>query len=113
MAKGSAPGSTSGKTATKLRKDLAARLAASVLPGDGAFSTEGLDAAAAFLLAAADDRRPGTPVIAIESVSGTAADRFMRVAVINDDMPFLVDSIAAAVTAQGLGIDRLVHPPER
>ncbi|MFM6932863.1 MAG: NAD-glutamate dehydrogenase [Novosphingobium sp.] len=112
MARGSAPTSEAGKkpASAKLRRELAARLATSVLPGDGAFSADGLSAAAAFLLEAADERRPGAPVIAIESVSGTAADRFMRVAVINDDMPFLVDSIAAAVTAQGLGIDRLVHP---
>ncbi|PLK27131.1 NAD-glutamate dehydrogenase domain-containing protein [Novosphingobium sp. TH158] len=93
-----------------LREELARRLARSVLPGDGDFTAEALDAAATFLLDAADDRRPGQPVIAIESVTGAAADRFMRVAVINDDMPFLVDSIAATVTAQGLGINRLVHP---
>ncbi|MEL0253609.1 MAG: glutamate dehydrogenase, partial [Novosphingobium sp.] len=34
----------------------------------------------------------------------------MRIAVVNDDMPFLVDSITSAITAQGLAIDRLVHP---
>ncbi len=115
MATGSAPnqkpsGKPAKSVAANLRKGLAERLAASVLPGDGAFSSDSLDAAAAFLLEAADSRRAGQPVIAIESVSGTASDRFMRVAVINDDMPFLVDSIAATVTAQGLGINRLVHP---
>jgi glutamate dehydrogenase len=30
--------------------------------------------------------------------------------VINDDMPFLVDSVAAAIAAEGLTIDQLVHP---
>ncbi|MDB5689375.1 MAG: glutamate dehydrogenase, partial [Sphingomonas bacterium] len=29
---------------------------------------------------------------------------------VNDDMPFLVDSISAAIGAQGLGIHRLLHP---
>ncbi|MFN5821138.1 MAG: glutamate dehydrogenase, partial [Novosphingobium sp.] len=43
-------------------------------------------------------------------MSGSAAERFMRIGVVNDDMPFLVDSIATTVAAQGLTIDRLVHP---
>jgi glutamate dehydrogenase len=34
----------------------------------------------------------------------------MRLCVINDDMPFLVDSIAAAVAARGLITHRLLHP---
>ena len=34
----------------------------------------------------------------------------MRLAVVNDDMPFLVDSIAAAIAAHGLDIHRLLHP---
>ncbi|MFM5906423.1 MAG: glutamate dehydrogenase, partial [Novosphingobium sp.] len=109
-AKGSKSTPAKKPAASALRGALAQRLAASVLPGDGAFTAEGLDAAAGFLLDAAAARRAGHPAIAIESVSGTGADRFMRVAVINDDMPFLVDSIAATVTAQGLGINRLVHP---
>ena len=33
-----------------------------------------------------------------------------RIAAINDDMPFLVNSMAATVVALGLAIDRLVHP---
>src|SRR5690606_8707812 len=32
------------------------------------------------------------------------------IAIVNDDMPFLVDSVAATIAAQGLAIDRLVHP---
>ena len=39
-----------------LRKELARRLAGAVLPGDGDFTADALDAAAAFLLEAADDR---------------------------------------------------------
>lgn len=34
----------------------------------------------------------------------------MRIAIINKDMPFLVDSIAATMAARGLAIDVLVHP---
>ncbi len=108
MARSSAPGNQ--KTSAKgLVAALATRLSHTVLPGDAAFTPDELKAAATFLLAAAE-RRNGKSAIAIESVSGSASDRFMRIAVINDDMPFLVDSIAGTIAALGLGIDRLVHP---
>ena len=89
---------------------LSARLAASVLPGDPPLGGEALDRAARFLLGAAGRRIGGEPSIVIESVAGAASERFMRVAIINDDMPFLVDSIASTVAAHGLAIDRLLHP---
>ena len=93
-----------------LSKALARQLADSLLPGDPCFSPEGLDQAAAFVLAGAASREPGQASIVIESISGSASDRFMRIALINDDMPFLVDSISATIAAHGLGIDRLLHP---
>ena len=34
----------------------------------------------------------------------------MRLAIVNDDMPFLVDSIAAAIAGRDIAIDRLIHP---
>ncbi len=89
---------------------LAKHLAASLLPGDAPFARGALDQAAGFVLAAAGLRTSGEPGIAIETVSGAAGERFMRIALINDDMPFLVDSIAACVAAHGLAIDRLLHP---
>ena len=89
---------------------LAVQLSASLLPGDVPFTADGLAHAAAFVLAAAQQREPGQSAIAIESISGSASDRFMRIALINDDMPFLVDSVSATFAAHGLGIDRLVHP---
>ncbi len=102
----------SAKTARPrpIAKLLAARLADSLLPGDVPFADEGFERATDFVLAAAGQRIDGEPAFALESVSGSAAERFMRIAVINDDMPFLVDSIAAAVASQGLAIGRLVHP---
>ncbi|HNN56827.1 MAG TPA: NAD-glutamate dehydrogenase, partial [Novosphingobium sp.] len=93
-----------------LREALARRLAADLLPGDAPFGAEGLAEAAAFVLTAAASRKPGEPALAIDTVSPASGRRFMRIAVINDDMPFLVDSIATTVAAQGLAIDRLVHP---
>ncbi len=87
---------------------LADSMSDSLLPGDVAFGTEPLDEAARFLIASAATREVGQPIVAI----GSAAEgrRFMRIALINDDMPFLVDSVAAAVASHGLSIDRLVHP---
>ena len=104
-------GAKSASSAAKsLEAALAQRLSAALLPGDAPFSAEGLAAAAAFLRSAAGQRDSGEVAITIETVSGSAAERFMRIGVINDDMPFLVDSIATTVAAQGLAIDRLVHP---
>lgn len=93
-----------------LTKALAARLSVSLLPGDAPFEAGGLERAAEFVAAAASVRTAGTAVIAIESIAGAAGARFMRLALINDDMPFLVDSIAATIAAHGLAIDRLLHP---
>lgn len=96
--------------ANRLEQVLAQRLSAALLPGDAPFSAGSLGAAAAFLCSAASQRDSGEAAITIETVSGSAAERFMRIGVINDDMPFLVDSIATTLAAQGLTIDRLVHP---
>ena len=93
-----------------LTKAMAARLSVSLLPGDAPFGAGGLDKAAEFMVAAADNRAAGTAAIVIESIAGAAGERFMRLALINDDMPFLVDSIAATIAAHGLAIDRLLHP---
>ncbi len=93
-----------------LAKALAQRLSGSLLPGDMPFAKGGLERAAEFVVAAAAEREAGTTSIVIESISGAAGERFMRLALINDDMPFLVDSIAATIAAHGLAIDRLIHP---
>lgn len=91
---------------------LAERFAAALLPDEALdFDTARLAEAARFSAGAAAVRRSSDPAIAIESVSGSdSSGRHLRIAVINDDMPFLVDSITSAITAQGLAIDRLVHP---
>jgi glutamate dehydrogenase len=78
----------------------------SVVPGDNAGVWT--DEAARFLLSAAQTRTPGEP--AIELASASEERRLLRIALVNDDMPFLVDSVAAAVADAGLVIDRLVHP---
>jgi glutamate dehydrogenase len=61
------------------------------------------------VLKTARRRRRGETGLAFESVTD-GARRLIRFAVINDDMPFLVDSLAGVFAAHGLPIDRLVHP---
>ena len=100
----------SGKTGASSNHidSLARQMRESLLPGDIPFAGKPLKEAASFLLDAARTREPMRSAIAIGSASDER--RITRIAVINDDMPFLVDSIAAAIAAQGLAIDRLVHP---
>jgi len=83
----------------------------SALPGDlEGLDQQGLDEAAIFVATLAAKRKPGKLEIALESLGGTAGHRRMRLAIINDDMPFLVDSVAGAIAAKGLGVHRLLHP---
>ncbi|MFC6620988.1 NAD-glutamate dehydrogenase domain-containing protein [Novosphingobium panipatense] len=90
-----------------LENALADEVRGALLPGD---SPEGgwMDEAVRFLLATAATREPGRPALDLTSVSEER--RILRIALVNDDMPFLVDSAAAALAEAGLVIDRLVHP---
>ena len=87
---------------------LAERMRDSLLPGDEDIAGSRLTDAARFLAEAALYREPMKSAIVIESANEER--RFMRIAIVNDDMPFLVDSTAAVLTAQGLAVDRLLHP---
>ena len=93
---------------SSLSKALAKQIAGSILPGDTPFEADKIREAADFLLETAGQREAKRSAIALASASGER--RFMRIAIVNDDMPFLVDSVAATIAAQGLAIDRLVHP---
>ncbi|HEX6605093.1 MAG TPA: NAD-glutamate dehydrogenase domain-containing protein [Sphingomicrobium sp.] len=86
-------------------------LTQNALPGE----THGLKSdterqAAEFLAQVAAKRQRGELAIAIESIGGEAGNRRMRIGIVNDDMPFLVDSVANAVAARQLTIHRLLHP---
>ncbi len=77
------------------------------------FGADALMDAAQFVADAAVARRPGAPLIRLESRSrdDTADHRMgLRLAIINDDMPFLVDSIAGAIDRHGVAIGRIIHP---
>ena len=108
----------SGKSPKKPRRRLADNqalldalsgcISASLLPGDTPFASDKVRDAAAFVLDTAARRETKRSSISLGSSSN--GRRFMRIAIVNDDMPFLVDSVAATIAAQGLAIDRLVHP---
>jgi glutamate dehydrogenase len=81
------------------------------LPGE----TQGLTResereAAQFLAEVAAKRQRGELAVKIQSIGGEAGHRRMRIGIVNDDMPFLVDSVANAVAARQLTIHRLLHP---
>ena len=86
-------------------------LTSNALPGE----TQGFDRtrqreAAEFLAQLAAKRRTSELALAIQSIGGGVGRRRMRIGIVNDDMPFLVDSVANAVAARQLTIYRLLHP---
>ena len=100
------PPQTDNSTAT-----IAKALVAGSLPGDlDGFGPQARMAAAEFALAALAMRRSGQPGLAIDTITETDGRRRMRLAIVNPNMPFLVDSIAAVISSKGLVIDRLLHP---
>ena len=92
----------------RLREVIARRMRDSVLPGDGPADGKWIADAAQVLLASAQQRLPGTAVV--ELASSSEERRIMRIALVNDDMPFLVDSVAAVISEAGLVIDCIAHP---
>ena len=89
------------KTTTKsLSEALAARLTKGALPGElHGFGGDERAEAARFVAVTAETRPAGAPVLTLEPMPATDPRRRMRLAIVNDDMPFLVDSIAATIGA--------------
>ncbi len=86
-------------------------LTQNALPGETEGFTSAMEQdAAAFLASVGAQRKRGEVAIAIESTGGEAGRRRMRIAIVNDDMPFLVDSIANTIARRQLTIHRLLHP---
>jgi glutamate dehydrogenase len=87
------------------------QLLGNALPGElEGFSKEARLEAARFLASVAEKRQVGTVAIRLESTGGEAGRRRMRLGIANDDMPFLVDSVANAIAGRHLTIHRLLHP---
>ena len=99
------------RLAKPLVEALRKALTGHALPGETkGFTREGERDAADFLAGVAVRRRKGEVALAIESTGGEAGRRRMRIGIVNDDMPFLVDSIANAIAGHQLTIHRLLHP---
>lgn len=99
------------KVPAAIRAAFVEALRASALPGE----EDGLDQAALeqageFVARAAMHRVAGAPSLLLEPMPTEGGSRRMRLAVINDNMPFLVDSTSQAVAGQGLVIHRILHP---
>lgn len=76
---------------------------------------DGNDIARIALLLSAQQRyrRPGETLVSIEPVVATesvAGRRRTRLVVINDDTPFIVDSVVSELSGRGLAMDCLLHP---
>src|SRR5262245_59188620 len=59
------------------------------------------------------ERKPGTAKMRFMSPSDDAGGRLKSVSIIevvNDDMPFLVDSVMSELTDRGLGVRLVAHP---
>ncbi|HTU11221.1 MAG TPA: NAD-glutamate dehydrogenase domain-containing protein [Allosphingosinicella sp.] len=90
---------------------LATLLREGALPGElDDFSAEETREAAAFIAACAGKRQPGKALVRLESTGTGLGQRRMRIGIVNDDMPFLVDSVGQAIAARGLIIHRMLHP---
>jgi glutamate dehydrogenase len=98
-------------TVESLSDALASRLTKGALPGElQGFGKAERAEAASFVATAAYNRPPGTPTMVLEPIAANDPRRRMRVAIVNDDMPFLVDSVAATIAAHGIAVDRIIHP---
>src|SRR5215210_2699478 len=99
------------RVAKPLVEALRKALTGHALPGETkGFTRESELEAAEFLAGVAARRRKGEVALAIQSTGGEAGRRRMRIGIVNDDMPFLVDSVANAIAARQLTIYRLLHP---
>src|SRR3546814_8467390 len=87
----------------KIQSAYLTALRGGALPGEGDdMDGTALADASAFVAGVALDRPPGQPVLALEPMAADGTDRRMRLPIVNDDMPFLVDSTSQVAAAQGL-----------
>ena len=94
-----------------LLKAMCQAFADGALPGESeGFGKNACDQAAQFMVTSALVRKPGAPLVALDSFTDEQGRLAMRIAINNDDMPFLVDSVSAAVASYGVPVQRLIHP---
>lgn len=100
-----------GGISDRLAREFAQSLLDNALPGEAeGMGPRLLREAGAFVAQTAVMRMTGKSAIGLETFSRDGIHRLMRMAIINDNQPFLVDSISAVIGRHGLAIDRLLHP---
>ncbi|RVT92961.1 NAD-glutamate dehydrogenase domain-containing protein [Sphingomonas crocodyli] len=96
---------------TELLRAIDDQLTIGALPGElEQFDDQARRSAVAFAFAAALDRSASRPAVNLEVMPSAGSNRLMRLVIVNDDMPFLVDSVAALMADRGIAIHRLLHP---
>jgi glutamate dehydrogenase len=101
------------KTAlSAIAQNLAVHAFAKALPDDLANINGPQATAMTERMAAIFNLRPaGKAIIHVESFGdGNTSARRMALVLVNDDMPFLVDSVTQLLAARGLAIHHLIHP---
>ena len=102
---------STSKIDNNLVKAMASAFSQTALPGENeGFDAKASEDAAQFTVQLAQTRKAGTPAVALDSFTDAQGRLMMRVAINNDDMPFLVDSVSSAVAAQGISVKRIIHP---
>jgi glutamate dehydrogenase len=102
---------SSQKNDMHLAKAMADAFTANALPGENeGFDKEACAEAVRFVLEIAGQRKSGQAVISVDSFAERNGKLSTRIAICNDDMPFLVDSVATALAADGLNVQRVIHP---
>ena len=97
-----------GRAENAIVRQLQSQLTDTLLPGENGPPPDELTEAAEFVLQAAGHRADGQASLLMRTAA--SGRRRLQIAVINRDMPFLVDSVAASIAAHGIAIDRLLHP---
>ncbi len=102
---------TNDKIDRTLLKAMVSAFAETALPGENeGFDAKAAEDAARFTIEAGLHRKPGTAAIMLDSFTDARGRLMMRIALNNDDMPFLVDSVSSAVAAYGIAVKRIIHP---
>ena len=61
-------------------------------------------------MAVMHNRMPGVAKVHVESIADGSTRRRMAFVIVNDDMPFLVDSVTQLLTTRAIQISQLFHP---
>ncbi len=99
------------KIDSALMKAMASAFSESALPGENeGFDAKACEEAARFTVELSHQRKSGIAAVALDSFTDAHGRLAMRIAMNNEDMPFLVDSISSVLAAKGIIIKRLIHP---